>query len=158
MKSILKILGGAQILLGLSFGLQECFEEYLTEEYRGFLSILRAVEEQVKGIDKYRGAGEAWVGEAEFYTGIFGDAVFSHRHSEGSAGSVRGGCEPEEDLWVSSSTGCSYLFAAVEGVCGEWGVGSSTERAGAAVSRGRVGRTYLSRFHSHRGTGAAGEL
>jgi hypothetical protein len=37
MKSILEILGGAQILLGLSFGLQECFEEYLTEEYRGFL-------------------------------------------------------------------------------------------------------------------------
>ena len=90
MKSILEILGGAQILLGLSFDLQECFEEYLTEEYRGFLSILRAVEEQVKGIDKYRGAGEAWVGEAEFYTGIFGDAVFSHRHGEGSTGPVRG--------------------------------------------------------------------
>ena len=55
MKSILEILGGAQILLGLSFDLQECFEEYLTEEYRGFLAILRVVEEQVRDVKGYRG-------------------------------------------------------------------------------------------------------
>ena len=74
MKSILEILGGRQILLVLSFDLQECFEEYLTEEYRGFLSILRVVEERVKDIDGY-GGGRGRPGYGR-YIGIFGDAVF----------------------------------------------------------------------------------
>lgn len=45
MKSITEIIGGAQILLGLSFDIQECFEEYLGEEHRAFLAMLRVVEE-----------------------------------------------------------------------------------------------------------------
>ena len=56
------------------------------------------------------GAREARVWEAEFFTGVSGDAVFSHRHGEGSTSPVKGGCESEEDLWVSSCTGCRYLF------------------------------------------------
>jgi hypothetical protein len=37
MKSITEIPGGAQLLLGVSFDLQETFEEYLTTEQRAFL-------------------------------------------------------------------------------------------------------------------------
>ena len=37
MKSITEILGGAQLLLDVSFDLQETFEEYLTTKQRAFL-------------------------------------------------------------------------------------------------------------------------
>ena len=47
MKSITEILGGMQILLGLSFNLQAGFEEYLTEDQRTFLAMLRVVEERL---------------------------------------------------------------------------------------------------------------
>ena len=45
MKSITEILGGMQILLGVSFDLQKGFEEYLTEDQRTFLAMLRVIEE-----------------------------------------------------------------------------------------------------------------
>ena len=45
MKSITEILGGAQFLLGVSFDIQDTFEEYLSEEQRAFLVILRLIEE-----------------------------------------------------------------------------------------------------------------
>lgn len=44
MKSITEILGGAQILLAVSFELQDSFEEYLNEEQRSFLALLRVFE------------------------------------------------------------------------------------------------------------------
>jgi hypothetical protein len=47
MKSMPKILGGAQILLPVSFDLQECFEEYLNPEQRTFLAILGLIEEHL---------------------------------------------------------------------------------------------------------------
>jgi hypothetical protein len=47
MKNITEILGGAQLLLGVSFDLQEAFEEYLSEEQRAFLVLLRLIEEDV---------------------------------------------------------------------------------------------------------------
>jgi len=47
MKSISEILGGMQILLELSFDLQTGFEEYLTEEQRAFLAMLRVIEEHL---------------------------------------------------------------------------------------------------------------
>ena len=47
MKSITEILGGAQILLGVSFELQDSFEEYLTDEHRAFLAMLRVVEQHL---------------------------------------------------------------------------------------------------------------
>jgi len=43
MKSITETLGGMQMLLGLSFDLQAGFEEYLTEEQRAFLAMLRVI-------------------------------------------------------------------------------------------------------------------
>ena len=45
MKSITEILGGAQILFGMAYELQNSFEEYLNTDHRAFLAILRVVEE-----------------------------------------------------------------------------------------------------------------
>jgi hypothetical protein len=45
MKTVTEILGGAQTLLPLSFDIQRCFEEYLTDEHRCFISLLRVIEE-----------------------------------------------------------------------------------------------------------------
>ena len=44
MKTVTETLGGAQILMGISFNLQDSFEEYLTAEHRCFLSMLRLME------------------------------------------------------------------------------------------------------------------
>ena len=44
MKSITEILGGSQMLLGISYEIQDIFEEYLTEEHRTFLALLRLLE------------------------------------------------------------------------------------------------------------------
>jgi hypothetical protein len=44
-KTVTEILGGAQILMGISFNLQDSFEEYLTGEHRCFLTMLRVIEE-----------------------------------------------------------------------------------------------------------------
>ena len=43
MKSIADILGGAQILLGVAYDLQDSFEEYLNTNHRAFLAMLRVV-------------------------------------------------------------------------------------------------------------------
>jgi transposase len=58
MKSITKILGGSQMLLGVSYEIQDVFEEYLSEEHRTFLSMLRVIEstEVVYG-SPYQGRG-----------------------------------------------------------------------------------------------------
>jgi transposase len=54
MKSIAEILGGAQELLDISFDLQKCFEEYLTEENKLFLHILRVLEEVQPSVKKQK--------------------------------------------------------------------------------------------------------
>ncbi len=45
MKTIPEILGGAQILLPISYDIQRCFEEYLTDEHRFFIALLRVIED-----------------------------------------------------------------------------------------------------------------
>ena len=45
MKTITEILGRAQSLLDINFELQNCFEEYLTDEYKTFLHLLRVAED-----------------------------------------------------------------------------------------------------------------
>ncbi|MCL2318802.1 MAG: transposase [Treponema sp.] len=45
MKTITEIIGGGQALLNMNYSLQGCFEEYLSDEYKMFLLILRAAEE-----------------------------------------------------------------------------------------------------------------
>lgn len=47
MKTISEILGGAQILLGISYDLQDSFEEYLNDDHRAFLAMLRVLEQHL---------------------------------------------------------------------------------------------------------------
>ena len=51
MKNLIEILGGTQILLGLSFDPDVLLEERLTVEHRGFLAFLRVVEEHLPRMD-----------------------------------------------------------------------------------------------------------
>ncbi len=52
MKSIADILGGAQILLGVAYDLQNSFEEYLNTDHRAFLAMLRVVEEYLPPLER----------------------------------------------------------------------------------------------------------
>ena len=47
MKTITEILGGAQVLLNISFDLQKCFEEKLNDMQKTFLHMLRCIEKFV---------------------------------------------------------------------------------------------------------------
>jgi transposase len=58
MKTITEIIGGAQGLLNISYDLRDVFEEYLTDEYKTFLHILRVLEDaQNPLIRSYAGTG-----------------------------------------------------------------------------------------------------
>ncbi|MDC7230105.1 MAG: hypothetical protein PQJ48_07330 [Sphaerochaetaceae bacterium] len=45
MKSITEILGGCQMVFGISFDIQEVFEGYVTAEHRMFIQMLQVIEE-----------------------------------------------------------------------------------------------------------------
>ena len=45
MKTITETIGGGQVLLDIDLDLQACFEEYLNDEYKMFLHLLRVAEE-----------------------------------------------------------------------------------------------------------------
>ncbi len=45
MRSITQILGGCQMLFGISYDIQEVFEGYVTDEHRAFIQMLRVIEE-----------------------------------------------------------------------------------------------------------------
>ena len=47
MKSLTEIIGDGQLLFNISFDLQDIFEEYLTEQHRAFLAMLRVIEEHL---------------------------------------------------------------------------------------------------------------
>ena len=47
MKTVTEIIGGAQGLLDISFDLQNCFEEYLNEQQKTFLHMLRCIEKYI---------------------------------------------------------------------------------------------------------------
>jgi hypothetical protein len=58
MKTIAQIIGGAQSLLNIPFGLQGCFEEYRSDEYKTFPRIFRVIEEQILSLIRlYAGTG-----------------------------------------------------------------------------------------------------
>ena len=52
MKSITEILGGSQRLLGISYDIQDIFEDYLSENHRTFLSMLSVIEEDMPHIER----------------------------------------------------------------------------------------------------------
>jgi transposase len=77
MKSITEILGGAQILLGISFNLQDTFEEYLTNGHRAFLSILRVIEEHQPSVERiYKGRGRIPHEDAPMVRAYFAKSFF----------------------------------------------------------------------------------
>jgi hypothetical protein len=45
MKTISQIIAGAQALLNIPYDITGCFEEYLSDEYKTFLHVLRVTEE-----------------------------------------------------------------------------------------------------------------
>jgi hypothetical protein len=58
MKTISQIIAGAQALFNISFNLTGCFEEYLSDEYKTFLQMLRVIEEQLPTLTRpYAGTG-----------------------------------------------------------------------------------------------------
>jgi transposase len=58
MKTISQIIAGAQALLNVSYDLKGCFEEYLSDEYKTFLHMLRVIEEQMPVLIRpYAGTG-----------------------------------------------------------------------------------------------------
>jgi hypothetical protein len=72
MKTISQIIAGAQALLAVSYDLIEWFEEYLSDEYKTFLHILRGIEEQMPPLIRpYAGTGRIPIGIRPLY------AVFS---------------------------------------------------------------------------------
>lgn len=50
MKSVTEILGGSQILLDISYEIQDVFEDYLTDNHRVFLAMLRVIEDTIPHI------------------------------------------------------------------------------------------------------------
>ncbi|MDR1326122.1 MAG: hypothetical protein LBK00_08825 [Treponema sp.] len=60
MKIISQIIAGAQALLNISFNLTGCFEEYLSDEYKTFLHMLRVIEEQMPALIRLY-AGTGWI-------------------------------------------------------------------------------------------------
>lgn len=58
MKNLIEILGSTQLLLGINFDPDLLFEERLTDEHRGFLVMLRVLEEQLPPFNpRYSGFG-----------------------------------------------------------------------------------------------------
>jgi hypothetical protein len=58
MKTISQIIAGAQVLLNITCDLKGCFEEYLSDEYKTFLHMLRIIEEHLPTLIRpYAGTG-----------------------------------------------------------------------------------------------------
>jgi len=52
MRSITQILGGCQMVFGISYDIQEVFEAYVTDEHRAFIQMLRVIEEFLPACDR----------------------------------------------------------------------------------------------------------
>lgn len=84
MKTITEILGGAQILMGISFNIQDSFEEYLTEEQRCFLTMLRLIEEALPNIEMARkNRGRIPFEDQPFMRSFFAQRFFRIATAEG---------------------------------------------------------------------------
>ncbi len=54
-QTVTEILGGAQILLNNSYDIKNCFEEFLSEEHRTFVNMLRIMESHFPRHEKSAG-------------------------------------------------------------------------------------------------------
>jgi IS5 family transposase len=77
MKSIADILGGAQILLGVAYDLQDSFEEYLNTDHRAYLAMLRVVEEHLPPVERMgTGMGRPAYENVPFFRAFLGMSFF----------------------------------------------------------------------------------
>jgi hypothetical protein len=77
MKTISKIIAGAQALLALAYDLTGCFEEYLSDEYKTFLHMLRVIEEQIPTLVRpYAGTGRIPYQYTPFIRSFFAKGYF----------------------------------------------------------------------------------
>jgi hypothetical protein len=51
MKSISETLGGCQLLLDITFEIQDVFEAFVTEEHECFMNLLRVLEEFIPKVE-----------------------------------------------------------------------------------------------------------
>jgi transposase len=77
MKTISQIISGAQALLALLYDPGECFEEYLSDEYKTFLHMLRVIEDQTPTLMRpYAGTGRIPYQYAPFIRSFFAKSCF----------------------------------------------------------------------------------
>jgi transposase len=55
MRTVTEILGVAQILLDISYDIQDCFEDFLSEDHRTFIHMLRVMESHFPRLEKSAG-------------------------------------------------------------------------------------------------------
>jgi transposase len=77
MKSLADIIGGAQILLGVAYDLQDSFEEYLNNDHRAFLAMLRVVEEHLPPLERIgTGMGRPAYENVPFFRAFLAQSFF----------------------------------------------------------------------------------
>jgi hypothetical protein len=77
MKTITEIIGRAQGLLNIPYNLREVLEEYLTDEYKTFLHILRVLEEARNPLIRgYAGTGRIPYQYQPFVRSVFAKCFF----------------------------------------------------------------------------------
>jgi hypothetical protein len=77
MKTISQIIAGAQALFNISFNLTGCFEEYLPDEYKTFLQVLRVIEERLPALTRpYAGTGRLPYRYTPFIRGFLARGYF----------------------------------------------------------------------------------
>jgi IS5 family transposase len=77
MNTISQIIAGAQALLNISYDVTACFEEYLSDEYKTFLHMLRVIEEQIPTLIRpYAGTGRIPYQYTPFIRGFLAKGYF----------------------------------------------------------------------------------
>ena len=77
MKTINETIGGAQALLDISFDIQRCFEEILSEKHKTFLQIIRVLEEAQKPLLRpYAGIGRKPIQYTPFMRSMWAKSFF----------------------------------------------------------------------------------
>jgi len=77
MNTIIETIGGAQALLDIGFGLQDCFEEKLTKMHKTFLQIIRVLEGVQQSLERpYAGVGRKPYSYTPFMRSMWAKSFF----------------------------------------------------------------------------------
>jgi hypothetical protein len=114
MKTISEIIGGAQALLNISFNLNECFEEYLSNEYKTFLHMLRVIEEQLPPLVRpYAGTGRIPYQYNPFIRAFLDIRIFRDNKDQPVNPAAYGGTKSAVIVRIRSGTRQSGLFPCI---------------------------------------------